>query len=211
MPARYESYNLLERLGPENVFDAEFLAQVDRRHPLAQLTEVYEGARAGTLINRMLALDMKFTLADNDLPKVTRTCEMAGVDIAFPLLHESVVDFSAGLPPHLKLRRTRLRYFFKEALRDFLPDAVIAKKKHGFGLPTGVWLHDNDRLRQFAGDALAGLRKRQIFDSTMLDGLMTRRLSEHAGYYGTLAWVLMMLEMWFESRGKREPAWTDVR
>jgi len=199
MPARYESYNLLERLGPEHVFNADFLAEVDRDLPMARLEQAYAGTHAQSLINRMLALDAKFTLADNDLPKVTRACEIAGVDVAFPLLHEAVVGFSATLPPEFKLRGTELRYFFKAALRDFLPAATIAKQKHGFGLPAGVWLRDHPPLRQMAVDALASLRRRRIFNDTLLDELMTRRLQEHAGYYGTLAWVLMMLEMWFQA------------
>jgi len=203
MPARYESYNLLERLGPEHVFNADFLAQVDRGLPMARLEQVYAGTHAQSLINRMLALDAKFTLADNDLPKVTRACEIAGVDVAFPLLHDAVVDFSATLPPDFKLRGTELRYFFKAALRDFLPPATIAKRKHGFGLPAGVWLRDHPPLRQLAFDALASLRRRGIFNDTLLDELLTRRLQEHAGYYGTLVWVLMMLEMWFQCHAAR--------
>ena len=39
------------------------------------------------------------------------------------------------LPPEYKLKGLTLRWFFKEALRGFLPDEIIAKKKHGFGLP----------------------------------------------------------------------------
>ena len=199
MPARYESYNLLQRLGPDQVFRAEFLAQVDRAHPLDRLTHAYRATNAQSLINRMLALDIEFTLADNDLPKVTRMCDIAGVDVAFPMLHDAVVEFSTTLPPRFKLRGTTLRYFFKQALRDFLPHETIAKAKHGFGLPTGVWLRDVPRLRELAGDAIAGLRRRSIFRDELLDELLTRRLSEHAGYYGTLAWVLMMLEMWFRA------------
>ena len=45
-----------------------------------------------------------------------------------------------GLPPDWKLRPFKLRWFFKEALRGFLPDEIITKKKHGFGLPFGVWM-----------------------------------------------------------------------
>jgi asparagine synthase (glutamine-hydrolysing) len=198
MPARYETYNLLERLGPANVFAADFLAEVDRSRPLAELQAAYASTDAQSLINHLLALDLKFTLADNDLPKVTRMCELASVDVAFPLLHESVVDFSTRLPPDFKLRGTRLRYFFKEALRDFLPPETIAKQKHGFGLPAGVWLRDFAPLNQLAGDALASLRTRKIFRGDLLDDLMTKRLHEHPGYYGTLAWVLMMLELWFQ-------------
>ena len=59
--------------------------------------DTYAATGARSLINRMVALDLRFTLADNDLPKVTRTCDIAGVDVAFPLLHESVVDLSARL------------------------------------------------------------------------------------------------------------------
>jgi asparagine synthase (glutamine-hydrolysing) len=199
MPARLESYNLLERLGPENVFSADFLASVDRHAPLARLAATYDSIQAASLINRMLGLDLKFTLADNDLPKVTRTCDVAAVDVAFPLLHESIVDFSTTLPPHFKLRGTKLRYFFKEALRDFLPPETITKKKHGFGLPAGLWLRDYAPLNQLAGDSLASLRRRGIFRKELFDTLMTDRLRDHPGYYGTLVWVLMMLELWFEA------------
>jgi asparagine synthase (glutamine-hydrolysing) len=198
MPARYESYNLLERLGPGNVFAAEFLAGIDQARPLTRLQEAYRSTEASSLINRMLALDLRFTLADNDLLKVTRTCDIAGIDVAFPLLHESVVEFSAGLPPDFKLRGTRLRYFFKEALRDLLPAATITKKKHGFGLPAGLWLRDHAPLRELAGDTLATLRGRHIFRSDLLDRLLTHQLHDHPGYYGTLAWVLMMLELWLQ-------------
>ena len=82
------------------------------------MKDAYESTDAGSLINRMLALDLKFTLADNDLPKVTRMCEAAGIDVAFPMLHDSVVDFAATLRPDFELRRTKLRYFLKKALVD---------------------------------------------------------------------------------------------
>jgi asparagine synthase (glutamine-hydrolysing) len=205
MPARYETYNLLARLGPENVFDRDFLAEVDRGAPLALLGHAYTATDARSLMNHMVALDLEFTLADNDLPKVTRTCDVAGVDVAFPLLHESIVDLSTKLPASFKVRRGQLRYFFKEALRDFLPEATIAKKKHGFGLPAGLWLRDHPPLRDLGGDALASLRTRRIFRNELLDDLMSTRLGEHAQYYGTLTWVLMMLEMWFRAHRVAAP------
>ncbi|MDP1652013.1 MAG: asparagine synthase-related protein [Rhodocyclaceae bacterium] len=198
MPARYESYNLLERLGPANVFTPDFLASIDTGHPLALMKGAYDSAHADSLINRMLALDIKFTLADNDLPKVTRMCELAGVDVTFPLLHESVVDFSATLAPAMKLKGTKLRYFFKEALRDFLPNEIITKEKHGFGLPVGAWLQSHPPLRELAGDSLQRLKQRNIVRPEFIDSLFSDHLQSHAGYYGTMIWILMMLELWFE-------------
>lgn len=200
MPARYESYNLLERLGPRNVFDPEFLARVDPTRPVAMLSRAYESAHASSLINRMLALDLKFTLADNDLPKVTRMCDRAGIDVAFPLLDDALVAFSATLPSQMKVRGMRLRYFFKRALRDFLPRETLAKRKHGFGLPAGPWLASYEPLRNLSQEALASLRTRRIFNGKFLDELVGTQLHQHSGYYGTMVWVLMMLELWFQQR-----------
>ena len=200
MPARLETYNLLGRYGPESVFDPAYLAGADPARPLAGLESTYAASEAASLINRMLELDLKITLADNDLPKVARACELAGVDVAFPFLHQRVVEFSAGLPPAYKLKGLRLRWFFKEALRGFLPDEIIAKQKHGFGLPFGVWLGQNARLRQLSGDSLSDLKRRGIVQPRFIDELLSRHLQEHPGYHGTMVWVLMMLEQWFRQR-----------
>jgi len=198
MPARYDNYNLLERLGAGNIFTREFLGTIDVRQPRMVMDQAYSGAQAHSLINRMLALDLRFTLADNDLPKVARACELAGVDVRFPLLDDAVVSFSAALRPRLKLRGTRLRYFFKESLRGFLPDEIITKTKHGFGLPFGPWLQTDGPLRQIALDSLADLKKRHIIRPEFIDELTSTHVKSHAGYYGTLVWVLMMLEQWFK-------------
>ena len=196
MPARYDNYNLLERLGAANIFTPEFLATVDARQPQALVAQAYEQAHAESLINRMLALDLKYTLADNDLPKVTRSCELARVDVRFPMLDDALVAFSASLAPQLKLKGTRLRYFFKQALRGFLPDEIIAKQKHGFGLPFGLWLQTHQPLQQIALDSVADLKRRNIIRPEFIDELTSTRVKSHADYYGTMVWVLMMLEQW---------------
>jgi len=145
----------------------------------------------------MLALDLKYTLADNDLPKVTRSCELAGIDARFPMLDDALVTFSASLAPGLKLKGTRLRYFFKEALRGFLPDEIITKTKHGFGLPVGLWLQSHPPLQQLALDNLADLKRRNIIRPEFIDELTSLHVKSHAGYYGTMVWILIMLEQWF--------------
>jgi asparagine synthase (glutamine-hydrolysing) len=200
MPARYDNYNLVERLGKNIIFTPDFLESVDTALPETIMEEAYAGVHARSLINRMLALDLRFTLADNDLPKVARACELAGVDVRFPLLDDTVVAFSATLPPRLKLKGTRLRYFFKEALRGFLPEEIILKTKHGFGLPFGPWLQTHRPLRQLALDSLSDLKPRGIVRPEFVDELTSTHVESHAGYYGTMVWVLMMLEQWLGQR-----------
>jgi asparagine synthase (glutamine-hydrolysing) len=196
MPARYDHYNLLERLGPETVFTGGFLEGCSRAAPAVQIEQAYGASNANSLINRMLALDFKYTLADNDLPKVVRSSELAGVEVRFPLLHDELVAFSARLRPDMKLRGARLRYFFKKALQDFLPAEIIAKTKHGFGMPFGRWLQSHQPLRQLAFDSLADLKKRDIVRAQFIDRLTGVHMRDHADYYGTMVWILMMLEQW---------------
>jgi asparagine synthase (glutamine-hydrolysing) len=200
MPARTETYNLLERYGHNAVFTPEFLDTVNPAYPAGLLSDIYGQSDAGSLINRMLAFDRKFTLADNDLPKVAKACELAGMDVAFPLISDEIVAFSLRLEPHLKLKGTKLRYFFKEALRGFLPDEIITKQKHGFGLPVGVWLQTHKPLQTLASDSLSDLKSRNIIRTNFIDKLLDQHLDEHAAYHGTMVWVLMMLEQWYKQR-----------
>jgi asparagine synthase (glutamine-hydrolysing) len=203
MPDRLETYNLLGFYGHDKVFTADFMAGADANGPIMSLRQSYAENQAPSLINRMLALDLKVTLADNDLPKVLKACELAGMEVAFPFLSEDMVAFSAALTAKQKLNGTKLRYFFKEALRGFLPDEIITKQKHGFGLPFGVWLQQHKPLQQLASDSLTDLKKRNIIRSEFIDTLVGQHLNEHAGYHGTMVWVLMMLEQWFRQREQR--------
>lgn len=200
LPARLETWNLLQHYGHRAVLEDDFLDSIDPGFPLGSLNEAYWASRGHSQINRMLALDLKFTLADNDLPKVNRACELAGVEAAFPFLDDAVVAFSSRLRPRQKLNGQRLRYFFKQALADTLPREIIRKQKHGFGLPFGLWLQQHAGLRQLACDSLSDLKARRIVRAGFIDQLLGRHMAEHAAYHGTMVWVLMMLEQWFQQR-----------
>jgi asparagine synthase (glutamine-hydrolysing) len=199
MPGRMERYNHLERAGIETVLEPDFLALVDPDEPGAQLEAIYRSAKAETMLNRMLALDLKITLADNDLPKVSRMCHLAETEVVFPFLSDDIVEFSLRLPARWKLRGLTLRWFFKYALRDFLPGAILRKRKHGFGLPFGVWMRQHDELRDLAYGNVLALKTRRIVRSEYIDDLLRLHSSSHATYYGVMIWVLMMLEQWFRA------------
>ncbi|HWS40661.1 MAG TPA: asparagine synthase-related protein, partial [Arenimonas sp.] len=163
---------------------------------LRQQRETYKSGDGHALVNRMLWYDWKYTLADNDLPKVVGANRLANLAVGFPLLDNRLVDFSLRLDPELKLKGLTLRWFFKEALKDFLPPEIITKKKHGFGLPFGVWAVEHPALRAMAMDSLDSLRSRGIVRTEFLDRLIKEYLPQHPGYYGELVWILMMLAQW---------------
>jgi len=202
MPARLETYNLLHRYGPAQVLEADFLASVDDGDPLRQLNACYWESHGLSQINRMQLLDMRYTLADNDLRKVSSACDLAGVEAVFPFLGDDMLAFSAQLPPHGKLNGTRLRYFFKHALRQHLPRAILRKKKHGFGMPFGQWLLKDSHLRALAYDSLTDLKARGIVRAGFIDQLTGRLVADHPAYHGAMVWVLMMLEQWLQQHAR---------
>lgn len=204
MPDRMMTYNQLMRLGIHDVLTPEFLAQVDTQDPVRQQRDVWALARTDSLVNRMLAFDWRYTLADCDLPKVVGTAALAGVGIGFPMLDDRLLAFSQRLPTAYKLKGLRLRWFFKEALRGFLPDEIIVKKKQGFGLPFGVWANTHSALKALATDSLNSLSQRGVVRPEFIQSLLTHRLPEHPGYYGEMIWILMMLEQWL---GAKAPAY----
>lgn len=203
MPARTETYNLLQRFGAANVIAPVLLDQVDTGEPARLQAEVYARYAHAGFVDRMLAFDWRFTLSDNDLPKVTGTTALAGVQVAFPMLDDAIVDLSLQLPGREKVRGVKLRPFFKQALTGFLPDETIAKKKHGFGLPVGPWLVRDAAFRRLARESLDALAGRGIIRPSLVEDLFSTRLQEHAGYYGEMVWILMMLEQWLQGAAPR--------
>jgi asparagine synthase (glutamine-hydrolysing) len=199
LPDRGQDYNLLGRIGAAAALTPAFLAQVDPASVDVQQREVWAQARGGDEIDRHLAYDWRYTLAECDLPKVVGTTAMAGVSVGFPMLDDALVEFSCRLPADYKLRGPALRWFFKEALRGFLPDGILTKKKQGFGLPFGVWMVSHPGLKGMADDAMSSLVSRGLVRGDFVRHLREQLLPQHPHYYGTMAWILIMLEHWLRA------------
>lgn len=199
LPERMESYNFIYRQPLNNMFESEFLASVNPEIPKEMLQDTYFRADSEHPINRMLHLDLKFTLADNDLRKVSHMCEAAGIEVRYPLLNEALINFSGQLPIPYKVRGQRLRWFFKEALKDLLPREIINKSKHGFGLPFGVWALSHPPLRELVDDTLKNFEDRGYLRTEYIKNIRQQHAEEHSTYFGKMIWVMLMLEQWLEA------------
>jgi asparagine synthase (glutamine-hydrolysing) len=199
LPERMESYNFLYRQSLEEAFEPGFLGQIDPSTPDALLRDVYFRTASADPINRMMQLDLKFTLADNDLRKVSGMCEAAGVEVRYPLLDDRLVEFSGELPPDYRVRGQQLRWFFKQALRDFLPREIINKSKHGFGLPFGEWALSHPPLRELVNDSLGQFARRGILRQSYILELQRQHKEIHPTYFGKMVWVILMLEQWLQA------------
>ena len=105
--------------GPMDRARRRDLARVDLDAPARQQRAVWAQARTDSPVNRTLAFDWRYTLAENDLPKVCGTTRLAGVEVGFPLLDNRLLDFSLALPAKYKLKGLKLRINPTPVYRDF--------------------------------------------------------------------------------------------
>jgi asparagine synthase (glutamine-hydrolysing) len=204
-PRRMFSYDLLVSEPLENLLTPAFLAEVKDAQLLSTAEAHYHRPAHGTAeLNRLLYLDLKLAIADNDVRKVSGMTELAGVEVRYPFLDAGLVEFSARIPARLKLRGLQKRYIFKQALADFLPPEILKKPKHGFGAPVAVWMKTDARWRAFVGDVLHDPRTRQrgYVRPAVIDDLWKHAHTGEASYYGDSLWPLLMLELWEREHGR---------
>jgi asparagine synthase (glutamine-hydrolysing) len=207
MPDRLQTYNYLHVHGVDRIFTSRFIDAVDTNAPLRHLQSVYAESATDSLVDKMLYLDWKLTLADNDLRKVTTMCEHAGIPVLFPMLDNRLIDFACRIPGHLKMRHGNLRSFFKKSVQSLLPDAILTKSKHGFGLPFGPWFARSESLRSHMLDLLGNFGRRDIVRPDYLEFIRKATLEDHAGYFGEMIWLICVFEAWLSAR----PEWRTYK
>ena len=158
---------------------AGLAAYIDpRAHPLAAL----------------LAANMRSYLPDDLLIKADRCSMQASLETRAPFLDHPLVEYAATIPLNLKLRGAETKFILKEAARGLLPAEIIARRKHGFGLPLGAWLRrDISPMRAILLSRRA--RERGFFDMRVVE----RLIDEHAAGqrdHNRQLWTLLTFEEW---------------
>ncbi len=180
------------------IFHKDFLMQQKFVRPQDIAQHYLEGAGTKDALDQFLFHDLKITLMDNDLRKVNRMTELAGIKVRYPFLDHEVVEFSGLIPSDLKVHNGQLRYLYKESFRHMLPKDIINKKKHGFGIPVVRWMLREGELNKLLMDTLfdGRLKARNIFQNNFIDGLYKKSKSDKTSYFGSYLYYLFVLELW---------------
>jgi asparagine synthase (glutamine-hydrolysing) len=83
----------------------------------------------------------------------------------------------------------------RRAAQKLLPASIVRRPKHGFGVPTGLWLRGD--LQDLARDALdpSRLQRQGIFEPSYVASLLQRHLDGLANHAKEL-WTLFMFQLW---------------
>lgn len=202
LPERLSSYGLFNIIPMSHLLNEDVLKAIGAGYdPYHPIRGHYIKAPAATDLDRQLYVDLKITISDNDLFKVTRMTQAAGVTVRFPFLDHKLAEFAARVPAKVKMPSRELRVFFKRAYSDLLPREIIAKTKHGFGLPIPVWLRTDKQLNDMMHELVLGTRtvQRGMFRMKALEELVDRHRTETGSFYGDILWNVMAWELWLRT------------
>ena len=151
--------------------------------------------KATQALDKMLALDQRFFLADHNLAYTDKMSMAAGVEVRVPFLDMELVEFAQRIPLAFKQRGAVGKWVLKKAMEQHLPHDVIYRPKTGFGAPLRRWLGGAWRL--LADDLLspASLQRRGLFDAAAVRSLRQADAAGRVdGSYTILS--LMCIEIW---------------
>jgi asparagine synthase (glutamine-hydrolysing) len=171
-------------------YTPEFRAAIDNlsaESPMLQFMEALPESAAP--LERMLALEQRFFLADHNLNYTDKMSMAAGVETRVPFLDLDLVEFAGRVPINLKQRGLEGKWPLKKAMESYLPMEVIYRPKSGFGVPLRHWMRFE--LREMVGDLLSqeSLSKRKLFEPVAV-----RKLIE-ANDYGKIDGSYTLLSM----------------
>jgi asparagine synthase (glutamine-hydrolysing) len=150
-----------------------------------------------TTLDRLLYTDMKTYLVEL-LMKQDQMSMAASIESRVPFLDHRLVEFAAALPPRMKLNGFTTKWILREAVREVLPPAILARKKMGFPVPFSLWLREgwNDVARDVLLDRRS--RERGIIEPAAVERLLT---SHAAGQTdgADAVWSLLNLELWYRT------------
>ncbi len=179
----FGSSQLSAMLGPRAVGEPDALARAltEWQH-VPELTRIFAADTQTQLTDDLLLMSDKMTMAHS-------------LECRVPLLDERMVDLAGTLPDEHRVRGRETRYALRRALKDFVPDVVLSRKKRGFGPPMGGWL--KHELAPVLSNLLSPevLRRRGIFRVEAVADMINAHRANRADNSDQL-FALLTLELW---------------
>lgn len=156
-------------------------------------------------LDTLIYQDFQLRLPELLLMRVDKISMSTSIEARVPFLDHRLVEFTAHLPPSMKIWRGRTKHILKEAMRGLVPDSIIDRPKQGFSAPVKEWFRG--ALAGYARRSIleSRLRERDLFDYGVIEGMLEAHRTGRRNY-DTLLWNLVNLSQWYDGWIAAEPA-----
>jgi asparagine synthase (glutamine-hydrolysing) len=130
------------------------------------------------LVNSMRYLDLKLTLTGDILVKVDRASMAVSLEVRPVYLHREILDLARKIPSDLLADRKHSKEALKRALKSWLPEPLLYRRKMGFAMPLKNWLGGN--LSHLFGQNNGKNPLDDLLDPNLLQRMTDKHLSGEA-------------------------------
>ena len=143
-------------------------------------------------------IDLKTYLPGDILTKVDRASMAHALEVRVPLLDHEFVEWVSGLPSSIKLKGGEGKHVFKQALKPYLSDDILFRKKMGFSIPLGAWLRGPLREQVRAAILNPALLDTGFFNQSYLKQMVEQH---HSGIkdHAVSLWSVLMFDAFLRS------------
>lgn len=167
----------------------------DLQDTASYLQNVYDLSEAVDLRNGLAAVDFRTQLAEEFLFMTDRFSMAHSLEARVPFLDHVLVETVFRIPPSIRTATGNLKYLFKRAIGDLLPEPILNAQKRGFVIPTKIWLRRE--LRPLVQRLLRPerLQRQGLFQSTFYNSFVLPHLEGRADFTSQV-WAALMFQIW---------------
>lgn len=146
-------------------------------------------------LNRMLAIDYRTFLVDNNLTKVDRATMSVSLEGREPLLDHRIIDFVAQLPSTYKHGPGKTKIILKNLVHKYVPPVIMDRPKMGFIVPIMGWFRHELKELILSHLSEDQLKKDDILNVSEVIALRDRYLRGDMENIQKI-WHLLVFQMW---------------
>ncbi|MVT08098.1 asparagine synthase (glutamine-hydrolyzing) [Chitinophaga tropicalis] len=147
-------------------------------------------------LNRLLSVDYKTFLVDNNLVKVDRATMSVSIEGREPMLDHRLVEFLARVPSHIKRKDGINKYILKEIVHQYIPKPLMDRPKRPFIAPLMHWFRDGMKEQMAYYLSPAKLEETGLFDPTHIETLKQQYFRGERVSHQKL-WNILVFQLWY--------------
>ena len=149
-------------------------------------------------LSKLLFVDTRTMLPDNLLLFNDKITMANSIENRVPYLDIDLVNFIESLPVSFKLRRRTGKYLHREAVKKWIPNSIIQRKKRGFSTPVDEWFQNELSITLEELIDSQNSFSRNYFNLDALKRMISDHRKKKNNYKHEL-FMLLSLELWYKN------------
>ncbi|NSL86690.1 asparagine synthase (glutamine-hydrolyzing) [Chitinophaga sp. Mgbs1] len=205
--SRYEKMKLIWASGqPQKAmkYISQYLTETEAHHYMNTVPQAYKTSfdlngelnDVNDSLNRLLAVDYKTFLVDNNLVKIDRATMSVSIEGREPMLDHRLVEYLATVPASMKVKDNVNKYILKTIVHRYIPQHLMDRPKRPFIAPLQEWFREElkEQMQYYLSEER--LRKSGLLHAPHVTQLLKKYLSGAKVSHQKL-WNLLVFQLWY--------------